>query len=66
MWPWKQPAIYWKLVWNILSDGDFELVLANAAHIENVPGRKTDVSDAAWIADLLAHGLIRSSFVPDQ
>ena len=53
-------------VWNILSDGDFELVLANAAHIKNVPGRKTDVSDAAWIADLLAHGLIRSSFVPEQ
>ena len=50
----------------MLSDGDFELVLANAAHIKNVPGRKTDVSDAAWIADLLAHGLIRSSFVPDQ
>jgi transposase len=40
--------------------------LANAAHIKNVPGRKTDVSDAAWIADLLAHGLIRSSFVPEQ
>jgi hypothetical protein len=56
----------WKPVWNILSDGDFELVLANAAHVKNVPGRKTDVSDAAWIADLLAHGLIRSSFVPEQ
>jgi len=59
-------GVYWKPVWNILSDGDFELVLANAAHIKNVPGRKTDVSDAAWIADLLAHGLIRSSFIPDQ
>src|ERR1700730_6209391 len=59
-------GVYWKPVWNILSDGDFELVLANAAHIKNVPGRKTDVSDAAWIADLLAHGLIRSSFVPEQ
>jgi len=59
-------GVYWKPVWNILSDGDFELVLANAAHIKNVPGRKTDVSDAAWIADLLAHGLIRSSFVPDH
>jgi hypothetical protein len=42
------------------------LVLANAAHIKNVPGRKTDVSDAVWIADLLAHGLIRSSFVPQE
>jgi transposase len=47
-----------------LLEGDFELILANAQHIRNVPGRKTDVSDAAWIADLLAHGLIRSSFVP--
>jgi transposase len=59
-------GVYWKPVWNILSDGDFELVLANAAHVKNVPSRKTDVSDAAWIADLLAHGLIRSSFVPEQ
>jgi transposase len=55
-----------KPVWNILSDGGFELILANAAHIKNVPGRKTDVCDAVWIADLLAHGLIRSSFVPEQ
>jgi len=59
-------GVYWKPVWNILSDGDFELVLANAARIKNVPGRKTDVSDAVWIADLQAHGLIRSSFVPEQ
>jgi len=47
-----------------LLEGDFELTLANAQHIRNVPGRKTDVNDATWIADLLAHGLIRSSFVP--
>jgi transposase len=46
-----------------LLEGHFELVLANAQHIRNVPGRKTDVSDAAWSADLRAHGLIRSSFV---
>ena len=45
-------------------EGHFELILANAQHIRNVPGRKTDVNDATWIADLLAHGLIRSSFVP--
>ena len=45
--------------------GDFELMLANAAHVKNVPGRKTDVNDATWLADLLAHGLIRGSFVPD-
>jgi len=56
-------GVYWKPVWHIL-EADFELVLANAAHIKNVPGRKTDVNDATWIADLLAHGLIRSSFVP--
>ena len=58
-------GVYWKPVWHILSDGDLELVLANAAHIKNVPGRKTDVKDAEWISDLLAHGLIRASFVPD-
>jgi len=58
-------GVYWKPVWHILSDGDFELVLANARHVKNVPGRKSDVSDAAWLADLLAHGLIRASFVPD-
>jgi transposase len=45
-------------------EGRFELVLANAQHVKNVPGRKSDVSDAMWLADLLAHGLIRSSFVP--
>jgi transposase len=56
-------GVYWKPVWHILEDS-FELVLANAQHIRNVPGRKTDVNDAMWIADLLAHGLIRSSFVP--
>ena len=57
---WRKP------VWHILEDGPFELRFANAAaHVQNVPGRKTDVSDAAWLADLLAHGLIRASFVPD-
>jgi transposase len=56
-------GVYWKPVWHVL-DGAFELVLANAMHIKNVPGRKTDVNDATWISDLLAHGLIRSSFVP--
>jgi transposase len=59
-------GVYWKPVWHVLSDGDFTLVLANAAHVKNVPGRKTDVNDATWLADLLAHGLIRGSFVPDQ
>jgi len=59
-------GVYWKPVWHVLSDGDFTLLLANAAHVKNVPGRKTDVNDAAWLADLLAHGLIRGSFVPDE
>jgi len=59
-------GVYWKPVWSILSDGDFELILANAAHIKNVPGRKTDVNDATWIADLLACGLIKASFVPAE
>ena len=58
-------GVYWKPVWHILSDGDFTLVLANAGHVKNVPGRKTDVNDATWLADLMAHGLIRGSFVPD-
>lgn len=56
-------GVYWKPVWHVL-DGAFELVLANAAHIRQVPGRKSDVTDAQWIAELLAHGLIRGSFVP--
>jgi transposase len=59
-------GVYWKPVWHILSDGEFELVLANAAHVKNLPGRKTDVNDATWLADLMAHGLIRASFVPDD
>jgi transposase len=58
-------GVYWKPVWHILCDGDLTLILANAAHVKNVPGRKTDVADAAWLADLLAHGLIRPSFVPE-
>lgn len=57
-------GVYWKPVWHVLDDGDFELILSNAAHIKNLPGRKTDVGDAMWIADLLAHGLVPSSFVP--
>jgi transposase len=59
-------GVYWKPVWNILSDGVFELILANAAHIKNVPGRKTDMNDAMWIADLMACGLLKASFVPAE
>jgi transposase len=54
-------GLYWKPVWQLL-EGRLELVLANAQHIRNVPGRKVDVNDATWIADFLAHGLVRSSF----
>jgi transposase len=59
-------GVYWMPVFRILGDGGFELVLANAAHIKNVPGRKTDMNDAMWIADLLACGLIKASFVPTE
>src|SRR3712207_2828710 len=59
-------GVYWKPVWHVLSDGERVLILANAAHVKNVPGRKTDVADAAWLADLLAHGLVRASFVPED
>lgn len=58
-------GVYWKPVWHIL-EGQIELTLANAMEVRNVPGRKSDVSDAAWLADLLAHGLIRGSFVPPR
>jgi len=56
-------GVYWKPVWHVL-EGSCELLLANAQHVRNVPGRKSDVNDAMWLADLLAHGLIRGSFVP--
>lgn len=59
-------GIYWRPVWQVLSARqEFELTLANAAHVKNVPGRKSDVSDTGWLAELHAHGLIRGSFVPD-
>ena len=58
-------GVYWKPVWHILDDGEFVMVLVNAAHVKNVPGRKTDVNDAMWLAELLAHGLLRGSYVPD-
>jgi transposase len=59
-------GVYWKPVWQVLADSScFELILANAAQVKNVPGRKTDVNDATWLAELLAHGLVRASFVPE-
>src|SRR6516225_8781175 len=59
-------GVYWKPVWHILEGHGFQQILANAAHIKAVPGRKSDTNDATWISDLLAHGLIRASFVPPQ
>jgi transposase len=59
----ESSGVYWKPVWNIL-EGQFTVVLANAQHIKNVPGRKTDQKDAEWIAQLLQHGLLRPSYVP--
>jgi transposase len=61
----ESTGIYWKPVYNIL-EGYFDITLANAQRIKNVPGRKTDVSDSEWIAKLLRHGLIEKSFVPSQ
>jgi transposase len=57
---------YWKPFYYLLEDGPFELMLVNPAHARNLPGRKTDVSDAQWLAELGAHGLVRGSFVPPQ
>ena len=55
---------YWKPVWYVLEDRQFDLKLVNAKHVKMVPGRKTDLADAAWLAELLEHGLLRGSFVP--
>ena len=57
---------YWKIYYYLLEDGPFEVVLCNPRHVKNLPGRKTDVSDAAWLAQLGAHGLLRGSFVPPE
>src|SRR5438105_4384848 len=62
----ESSGVYWKPVFNILEAADFELLVVNARHIKAVPGRKTDVKDAEWIADLLRHGLLKPSFVPDR
>ena len=61
----ERTGVYWKPAWNVL-EGSFTLLLVNARHIKQVPGRKTDVKDCEWIADLLRHGLLRASFVPDR
>lgn len=60
----ESTGVYWKPVYNLLDEEGREVLLVNAAHIKAVPGRKTDVKDSEWIADLLRHGLLRSSFIP--
>jgi transposase len=62
----ESTGVYWKPVWNVLEEGPFELLLCNARDVKNVPGRKTDVKDCEWIAQLLQHGLLRGSFVPSR
>ncbi len=61
----ESTGIYWKPVFNLLEDS-FQVLLVNAAHMKTVPGRKTDVRDCEWIADLLAHGLLKGSFIPPE
>lgn len=61
----ESTGVYWKPVYNLLED-EFNVMVVNAAHIKAVPGRKTDVKDAEWIAELLQHGLLRASFIPDR
>jgi transposase len=59
----ESTGVYWKPLWNLLEDR-FTLLLVNAQHVQQVPGRKTDVKDGEWLADLLRHGLLRASCVP--
>jgi transposase len=61
----ESTGVFWKPIYNLL-EGSFTLLLVNARHIKAVPGRKTDVRDCEWIADLLRHGLLQASFVPDR
>jgi transposase len=62
----ESTGVYWKPVYNLLEASDFEPMVVNAQHIKAVPGRKSDVRDAQWIAELLRHGLLRPSFIPDR
>ena len=61
----ESTGVYWKPIFHLLED-EFEIVLVNAQHMKAVPGRKTDVKDAEWIADLLQHGLLKASFIPSS
>lgn len=61
----ESTGVYWKPLWNLWEE-QFTLVLANAQHVKTVPGRKSDIGDAEWLAELLRHGLVRGSVVPDR
>jgi transposase len=61
----ESTGVYWKPLFNLL-EGTFAVLVVNAHHIKAVPGRKTDLRDAEWIADLLRHGLVRGSYIPDR
>ncbi len=62
----ESTASYWKPLYNILESSGISAMVVNAQHMKAVPGRKTDVTDAEWISDLLQHGLLRASFIPDE
>jgi len=62
----ESTGVYWKPVFNLLEDHGMELLVVNARHVKAVPGRKTDIKDAEWLAELLQHGLLRASFIPDR
>ena len=62
----ESTGVYWKPIFNILELHDLNVMVVNAHHMKNVPGRKTDVKDAEWIASLLQHGLLKASYIPDR
>lgn len=62
----ESTASYWKPIYNLLELEEIKVMVINAKHIKNVPGRKTDVKDAEWIAGLLQHGLLQGSYIPSR
>ncbi len=60
----ESTGVYWKPIYNLLEIEDIEVLVVNAQHIKMVPGRKTDLKDAEWIANLLRHGLLKGSYIP--
>lgn len=61
----ESTGVYWRPVFNLL-EADHPIILVNAQHLQTVPGRKTDLKDSEWLADLLRHGLLKASFIPPQ